>query len=115
MWRKSFLAAAERMPLWPRSARPNPAPRPVVLGGSRGSAYDVGNIIGGSPPKRKPSCSSGSTSSDPSETVPAPGILMNTWALFRLPEAKDRTFVELDVMFLRKIPARRFAVENMGD
>jgi SP family general alpha glucoside:H+ symporter-like MFS transporter len=40
---------------------------------------------------------------------------MNTWALFRLPEAKDRTFVELDVMFLRKIPARRFAVENMGD
>jgi len=75
----------------------------------------VGNIISGSPPKRKPSCSSGSTSSDPSETVPAPGILTNPWAFFRLPEAKDGTFVELDVMFLRKVPAGRFAVENMGD
>jgi hypothetical protein len=40
---------------------------------------------------------------------------MNTWALFRLPEAKDGTFAELDVTFLRKVPARKFAVENMGD
>jgi SP family general alpha glucoside:H+ symporter-like MFS transporter len=45
----------------------------------------------------------------------ASGILTNTWTPFRLPEAKDRTFAGLDVMFLRKIPARKFAGENMED
>jgi SP family general alpha glucoside:H+ symporter-like MFS transporter len=31
-----------------------------------------------------------------------------TWAFFRLPEPKGRTFGELDVLFERKVPARRF-------
>ena len=31
------------------------------------------------------------------------------WTFFRLPEAKDRTYEELDVMFHQKVPARKFA------
>ncbi|CAN6674710.1 maltose permease Mal61p [Trichomonascus vanleenenianus] len=32
-----------------------------------------------------------------------------TWAFFRLPEPKGRTYEELDIMFLREIPARKFS------
>ncbi|KAJ4191832.1 hypothetical protein NW767_010739 [Fusarium falciforme] len=35
-------------------------------------------------------------------------LLCNTWCYFRLPETKDRTFGELDVLFENKIPARKF-------
>ena len=31
-----------------------------------------------------------------------------TWAYFRLPEAKGRTYAELDVLFERQVPARKF-------
>jgi len=31
------------------------------------------------------------------------------WAYFRLPETKDRTFHELDLLFARRVPARKFA------
>jgi SP family general alpha glucoside:H+ symporter-like MFS transporter len=31
------------------------------------------------------------------------------WAFFRLPEPKGRTYGELDILFARKIPARKFA------
>lgn len=31
------------------------------------------------------------------------------WAFFRLPEPKGRTYAELDIMFARKITARKFA------
>lgn len=31
------------------------------------------------------------------------------WTFFRLPEAKDRTYGELDVLFENKISARKFA------
>jgi MFS transporter, SP family, general alpha glucoside:H+ symporter len=37
------------------------------------------------------------------------------WAYFRLPETKGRTFEELDVMFLRKLPSKRFAKEKLDD
>lgn len=30
------------------------------------------------------------------------------WAFFRLPETKDRTFEELDLLFARQVPARKF-------
>ncbi|OAR01438.1 hypothetical protein LLEC1_04034 [Akanthomyces lecanii] len=33
------------------------------------------------------------------------------WTYFRLPEPKGRTFGELDVLFERRVPARRFATE----
>ncbi|KAM5352975.1 hypothetical protein ACJ41O_005697 [Fusarium nematophilum] len=31
------------------------------------------------------------------------------WVFFRLPEPKDRTYAELDVLFEKKVPARKFA------
>jgi SP family general alpha glucoside:H+ symporter-like MFS transporter len=30
------------------------------------------------------------------------------WAIFRLPECKGRSYRELDVLFERKVPARKF-------
>lgn len=36
-------------------------------------------------------------------------FLAAVWAFFRLPEARGRTYEELDVMFHRKVPARKFA------
>lgn len=35
-------------------------------------------------------------------------ILCNTWCWFRLPETKDRTFGEIDLLFDNKVPARKF-------
>ena len=32
-----------------------------------------------------------------------------TWAYFRLPEMKGRTYEELDILFAKRIPARKFA------
>lgn len=34
--------------------------------------------------------------------------LLFVWAWFRMPETKDRTFEELDVLFAEKTPARKF-------
>ena len=36
-------------------------------------------------------------------------LLFFTWAFFRLPETKDRSFEQLDVLFAKKISARKFA------
>lgn len=33
---------------------------------------------------------------------------MALWAYFRLPEPKDRTYEELDILFAKRIPARQF-------
>lgn len=38
----------------------------------------------------------------------ATGFICFVWAFFRLPETKDRTYEELDIMFSRKVPARKF-------
>ncbi|KIY01457.1 uncharacterized protein Z520_03009 [Fonsecaea multimorphosa CBS 102226] len=35
-------------------------------------------------------------------------VLLLIWAIFRLPETKDRTFEEVDVLFEKRIPAWRF-------
>jgi len=35
-------------------------------------------------------------------------LLVLLWAYFRLPETKDLTFDELDVLFARKTSARKF-------
>ena len=34
--------------------------------------------------------------------------LVALWAYFRLPEPKDRTYEELDILFAKRIPARQF-------
>jgi MFS transporter, SP family, general alpha glucoside:H+ symporter len=35
-------------------------------------------------------------------------LLCNIWCWFRLPETKDRTFGEVDLLFNNKVPARMF-------
>jgi SP family general alpha glucoside:H+ symporter-like MFS transporter len=40
-------------------------------------------------------------------------LLTTIWAYFRLPETKDRTFVELDILFIRGVKSRHFAEVNM--
>ncbi|KAH7307911.1 general substrate transporter [Rhexocercosporidium sp. MPI-PUGE-AT-0058] len=35
-------------------------------------------------------------------------LLCNIWCYFRLPETKDRTFGEIDLLFEHKVPARKF-------
>lgn len=39
--------------------------------------------------------------------------LVFIWAYFRLPETKDRTFHELDILFAKQIPARKFATTDV--
>lgn len=36
-------------------------------------------------------------------------LIFLVWAWFRLPEPKGRTFAELDILFERRVPARKFA------
>jgi SP family general alpha glucoside:H+ symporter-like MFS transporter len=41
-----------------------------------------------------------------------------TWCYFRLPETKSRTYEELDLMFEKRVPARKFknyVIEGMDD
>ncbi|EMR68743.1 putative mfs alpha-glucoside protein [Eutypa lata UCREL1] len=37
------------------------------------------------------------------------------WSIFYLPESKGRTFEELDILFKRKVPARKFADTDLID
>ena len=41
--------------------------------------------------------------------------LVFIWAYFRLPETKDRTFHELDILFAKQVPARKFATTNVNE
>ena len=43
------------------------------------------------------------------------GTLTVIWAFFYLPESKGRTFEELDVLFARKVPARKFGSTILTD
>ncbi|KAM5353679.1 hypothetical protein ACJ41O_000329 [Fusarium nematophilum] len=45
-------------------------------------------------------------------------FLVFVWGYFRLPETKDRTFEELDLLFAKRVPARKFSsykIEAFGD
>jgi SP family general alpha glucoside:H+ symporter-like MFS transporter len=35
------------------------------------------------------------------------------WAFFRLPETRNRTYAELDILFERKVGARKFAITSV--
>ena len=39
--------------------------------------------------------------------------LVFVWAYFRLPETKNRTFHELDILFAKQVPARQFATTDV--
>ena len=40
-------------------------------------------------------------------------FLCLTWTYFRLPEPKGRTYGELDVLFERRVPARKFKTTSV--
>lgn len=42
-------------------------------------------------------------------------LVTTIWGYFRLPETKDRTFEELDILFTRGIGARKFAKASLED
>jgi SP family general alpha glucoside:H+ symporter-like MFS transporter len=42
-------------------------------------------------------------------------LLTFVWAVFRLPETKDRTYEQLDVLFAKRVPARKFATTHVDD
>jgi SP family general alpha glucoside:H+ symporter-like MFS transporter len=42
-------------------------------------------------------------------------LLTFVWAFFRLPECKGRTYRELDVLFERRIGARKFREAVVGE
>lgn len=44
----------------------------------------------------------------------ATSFLTVLWAVFRLPESKDRTYEELDLLFEKKLPAWRFASTDIN-
>jgi hypothetical protein len=41
-------------------------------------------------------------------------MLTCIWAYFRLPETKNRTYEELDILFSKKVPARKFATTDVS-
>ncbi|KAI0479435.1 sugar transporter-like protein [Xylariaceae sp. FL0804] len=43
----------------------------------------------------------------------ATALLVAVWAYFRLPELRGRTYEELDLLFARRVPARRFAATHV--
>ncbi len=78
----------------------------VVLGRS---LYYVGNIIGGVLEPYMINPSQWNLKGKTAFFWGTLGLLTTIWAFFRLPETKDRTFEELDIMFLEGIPARHFS------
>lgn len=41
-------------------------------------------------------------------------LLTFIWAFFRLPETKNRTFEQLDILFAKRVPARQFATTDVN-
>jgi SP family general alpha glucoside:H+ symporter-like MFS transporter len=84
----------------------------VVLGRS---TYYVGNIVGG---VLEPYMMTPTQWNWKGKTAFFWGILSTIttiWAYFRLPETKDRTFEELDILFLKKVKARTFAAADLEE
>lgn len=40
-------------------------------------------------------------------------LAVDVYAFFRLPETKDRSFEELDMLFANEVPARKFKQQNV--
>lgn len=78
----------------------------VVLGRS---TYYVGNIIGGVLEPYMMNPTAWNWAGKTAFFWGTLSLLTTIWAWFRLPETKDRTFEELDIMFAKKIPARKFS------
>lgn len=84
----------------------------VVLGRS---TYYLGNIVGG---VLEPYMMNPTQWNWKGKTAFFWGILSSIttiWAYFRLTETKDRTFEELDILFLKKVKARDFATADLEE
>jgi SP family general alpha glucoside:H+ symporter-like MFS transporter len=77
----------------------------VVLGRS---SYYVANIIGGVFESYMVNPSAWNWKGKAAFFWGILSLITTIWAWFRLPETKNRTFEELDILFLRKIPSRKF-------
>jgi SP family general alpha glucoside:H+ symporter-like MFS transporter len=82
----------------------------VVLGRS---TYYVGNIIGGVLEPYFMNPTQWNLKGKTAFFWFATSTLTVLWAFFRLPETRGRTFEELDILFLRKVPSRKFAKEKI--
>lgn len=41
-------------------------------------------------------------------------LLTFVWAYFRLPESRNRSYEELDILFAKKVPARKFKTTDVN-
>jgi MFS transporter, SP family, general alpha glucoside:H+ symporter len=82
----------------------------VVLGRS---TYYVGNIIGGVMEPYMMNPTAWNWKGKTAFFWGTLSLLTTIWAYFRLPETKDRTFEELDILFIRGVKSRHFAEANM--
>ncbi|ORY55853.1 general substrate transporter [Pseudomassariella vexata] len=78
----------------------------VVLGRA---TYYIGNIIGGVLQPYFMSPTAWNAKGKTAFFWGSLSFLTTVWGFFRLPETKDRTFAEMDFMFQKGVPARKFA------
>ncbi|KAK3936213.1 general substrate transporter [Diplogelasinospora grovesii] len=83
----------------------------VVLGRS---TYYVGNIIGGVLEPYFMSPTAWNAQGKTAFFWGSLSFLTTVWGFFRLPETKDRTFGEMDILFQKGVSARKFASYNIN-
>jgi len=84
----------------------------VVLGRS---TYYIGNIVGGVLEPYMINPTHWNLKGKTAFFWGTASLITTIWAYFRLPETKDRTFEELDILFLKGIPSRHFAKASLDD
>lgn len=77
----------------------------VVLGRS---TYYLGNIIGGVLEPYMINPGEWNLKGKTAFFWGTASLLTTIWAYFRIPETMNRTFEELDILFIKGIPARKF-------
>lgn len=84
----------------------------VVLGRS---LYYIGNIVGGVLENYMMNPTMWNWKGKTAFFWAILSTITTIWAYFRLPETKDRTFEELDILFLRKVKASKFVAANFDE
>jgi SP family general alpha glucoside:H+ symporter-like MFS transporter len=84
----------------------------VVLGRS---TYYVGNIVGGVLNSYMINPTQWNWKGKTAFWWGTLSLITTVWAWFRLPETKDRTFGELDILFLKGTPSRKFTETQLQE